>query len=69
MREHAAVNLIREQLEQGRGAGVQRLCKSVMVSYCWADTTFVLNKLALELAPLVENLWLDRLGGTLACEK
>jgi hypothetical protein len=34
-----------------------------MISYCWADTTFVLDRLCMALAPLVEDMWLDRLGG------
>ena len=36
---------------------------NVMVSYCWADTDFVLGKLAPELAVSCKSLWLDRLGG------
>jgi hypothetical protein len=61
MREHAAVDHIRTLLEN-RTSG-ERPCKRVFVSYCWADSTFVLNRLAPELAPVVESLWLDRLGG------
>ena len=34
-----------------------------MISYCWADTQFVLGKLAPALSKVVESLWLDRLGG------
>ena len=42
---------------------VARPCCKVMISYCWADTDFVLNFLAPSLARVVEGLWLDRLGG------
>jgi hypothetical protein len=59
MQEHFVADRLRELLVE---PGDRPLCK-VMLSYCWADTHFVLNKLALELAPKVQGLWLDRLGG------
>lgn len=34
----------------------------VFISYCWANTDFVLSRLAIELAPRVRGMWLDRLG-------
>lgn len=34
-----------------------------MVSYSWDDTSFVLNKLVMTLAPRCRWLWLDKLGG------
>jgi len=40
-----------------------RTCCNVMISYCWADTDFVIGKLAPELAVNCKGLWLDRLGG------
>jgi hypothetical protein len=40
-----------------------RLDLNIMVSYCWADTNFVLGRLVMELAPRVRELWVDRLGG------
>jgi len=40
-----------------------RTCPNVMISYCWADTDFVIGKLAPELAVSCKGLWLDRLGG------
>ena len=60
MREHFVVNHIRELLS---GSANSRPCVQVMISYCWADTTFVLDRLCVTLAPLVQTLWLDRLGG------
>lgn len=38
-------------------------CAVVRDSYCWENSSFVLNRLAPELAMVVEDLWLDRLGG------
>ena len=59
LREHFAVTHIRSMLETpGEKPAVK-----VMISYCWADSTFVLSKLAPQLAPSVDSLWLDRLGG------
>ena len=52
-RASAIIATIRSRLCD-RSAG-PRLGKSVMVSYCWADTAFVLNKLALELASVVDD--------------
>jgi serine/threonine protein kinase len=40
-----------------------RLDVNVMVSYCWADTNFVLGQLVMQLATRVRTIWLDRLGG------
>lgn len=60
MHEHFICNRIKELLEDP--ACDRPFCK-VMISYCWADTNFVLNRLALELAQQVQGLWLDRLGG------
>ena len=61
MREHFVVSRIRQQLLHTPGQA--RMYRRVMVSYCWADSQFVLDRLALSLAPLVEGMWLDRLGG------
>ena len=60
MREHFLVEKIRCELADPRSP---RDCPSVMISYCWADTNFVLGKLVLALAGRVKSLWLDRLGG------
>jgi len=62
LREHFAVEQIRKLLAD-RSGGPTRPAQNVMVSYCWADTGFVLSKLAPAIAPIVESLWLDRLGG------
>jgi len=61
MRKHFVVDHIKRLL--AADPGVPRPARSVMVSYCWADTAFVLHRLCLALAPLVEDMWLDRLGG------
>lgn len=61
MREHAAVDHIRALLAD-RNSG-PRTGKRVFLSYCWADSDFVLNHLAPALAAVVDELWLDRLGG------
>jgi len=61
LREHFAVDRVRELL--GDRSSGSRLCRRIMVSYCWADTNFVLSKLCMELAMVVDDLWLDRLGG------
>ena len=42
MREHFLVEKIRERLADPRSL---RDCPRVMISYCWADTNFVLGKL------------------------
>jgi len=60
MREHSAIEHIRSLL---RERDYDRPCVRVMISYSWDDSAFVLNRLAPELAPVVEDLWLDRLGG------
>jgi hypothetical protein len=60
MREHFLVEQIRQRLAD---TSTVRDCPSVMISYCWADTTFVLGKLVMALAGRVKWLWLDRLGG------
>ena len=60
MREHFLVERIREKVAD---TSTVRDCPSVMISYCWEDTTFVLGKLVMALAGRVEALWLDRLGG------
>ena len=60
MREHFLVERIREKLADPAST---RDCPSVMISYCWADTAFVLGKLVMALAGRVKGLWLDRLGG------
>ena len=59
MREHYVTQQIKELLL----ATGDRPYVKVMISYSWADTGFVLSKLALALAPIVEGIWLDRLGG------
>jgi hypothetical protein len=63
MREHFVVNQIRNLLAAPPTNGGQRVNVNVMVSYCWADSNFVLSRLTIELAPRVRELWLDRLGG------
>ena len=60
MRENFVVERIRHLLHSDTGP---RQYANVMISYCWADTNFVLSKLAIALAPKVDGLWLDRLGG------
>ena len=60
MREHFLVERIRVKLADPTPI---RDCPSVMISYCWADTPFVLGKLVVALAGRVKGLWLDRLGG------
>ena len=60
LREDFAVKRIRELLEDQK---YDRTGCNVMISYCWADTQFVLGKLAPELAVNCKGLWLDRLGG------
>jgi len=59
MHEHLTVDRLRELL----AAKSTRPGCNVMISYCWDDTSFVLDKLALELASVVTGMWLDRLGG------
>ena len=61
MREHFLVQKIRKGLADPRQ---HRDCPRVMISYCWADTNFVLGKLVMALAGRVKSLWLDRLGGS-----
>ena len=61
LREHFMVAKIRSLLPKLGDA--PREYVRVMISYCWADSQFVLGKLAPALAPLVDHLWLDRLGG------
>jgi hypothetical protein len=34
---------------------------NVVISYSWSDSSFVISRLAVELAPLVASLWFDRL--------
>lgn len=63
MREHFAVDLIKKLLSGPPSDGVSRVNANVMISYCWADTNFVLSRLAREVASRVDDLWLDRLGG------
>jgi serine/threonine protein kinase len=60
LREDFTMQRIRELLESNKG---ERDCCSVMISYCWANSDFVLGKLAPELALRCSSLWLDRLGG------
>jgi hypothetical protein len=57
------VNQIKQLLAGPPLEGTARLNVNVMVSYCWADSAFVLSRLAMELASRVRQLWLDRLGG------
>jgi serine/threonine protein kinase len=58
------VNFVVEQIKSLLAAERDdRIDVNVMISYCWADTDFVLSRLAMELAPHVKELWLDRLGG------
>ena len=61
MREHFVVQRIRELL--AANPGWFRPAARVMISYSWHNTTFVLDRLCVALAPLVEGMWLDRLGG------
>lgn len=61
MRENFVVKQIRQLLATPSGSA--RLDVNVMISYCWGDTDFVLSRLAVEVAPHVRALWLDRLGG------
>ena len=61
MREHFAVQRIMDLLAADPGG--YRPAGRVMISYCRANTTFVLDRLCMALAPLVEDMWLDRLGG------
>ena len=63
MREHFVVNQIKELLHATPPKGEKRADVNVMLSYCWKDTDFVLSRLAMELAPRIRKLWLDRLGG------
>ena len=61
MREHFAVQRIRDLLAADPGG--HRSVGRVMISYSSANTPFVLDRLCMALAPLVEGMWLDRLGG------
>lgn len=63
MREHFVVDRIKSLLVADSGGW--RPCCKIMISYCWANSTFVLDRLALALAPFVEGMWLDRLGGSM----
>eukprot|EP00041_Stephanoeca_diplocostata_P036739 m.1352541 g.1352541 ORF g.1352541 m.1352541 type:complete len:2329 (-) comp24925_c2_seq3:262-7248(-) len=79
MREHFVVDAIRAELPSAASdedspnnvsrllstpcSDTERPLKKVMISYSWTDSKFVLNRLALALAPYVEHMWLDRLGG------
>ena len=63
MRENFVVNHIKQLLKAPPTNGSARVDVNVMISYCWADSDFVLSRLAVEVAPRVRNLWLDRLGG------
>lgn len=62
MREHFVIDRIRTSLNAGLDNSPRPYCK-VFISYSWANTTFVLDRLAFSLAPVVEKMWLDRLGG------
>ena len=61
MREHFAVQRIRDLLAADPGRF--RPAGRVVISYAWPNTTFVVDRLDMALAPLVEDMWLDRLGG------
>lgn len=61
MREQFVVQYLKQRLSADLGG--YRPCRSVMISYCWHDSSWVLNQLAMWLAPLVEAMYLDRLGG------
>jgi serine/threonine protein kinase len=63
MRENFVVNQIKQLLVTPPPNGIERVDVNVMVSYSWNDTDFVLSRLAVEVAPRVRELWLDRLGG------
>lgn len=63
MRENFVVNHIRQLLTAPPADGSAREDVSVMISYCWSNSDFVLSRLAVEVAPRVRGLWLDRLGG------
>lgn len=60
LREDFAVNRLRELIKPPK---YTRNACNVMISYSWADTNFVLGKLAPELAVHCQSVWLDRLGG------
>ena len=59
MREDFVISQLKELLELSRA---DRPYQRVMVSYAWANSTFVINRLCMALAPLVRGMWLDRLG-------
>lgn len=63
MREHFVIDRIRQLLPASDQDKIGRKCGCIMVSYCWANTTFVLDRLCLALAPTCQGMWLDRLGG------
>jgi serine/threonine protein kinase len=63
MRENFVVNQIKQLLQGPPPSGEERVDAKVMVSYSWADSNFVLSRLTMALAPRVQDLWLDRLGG------
>lgn len=63
MRANFAVNEIKQLLIASPLDSSARVDVNVMISYCWGDTDFVLSRLAVEVAPRVCSLWLDRLGG------
>ena len=60
MRPDFAVDQIKALLAS---PGPERLDLNIMISYCWANTDFVLTRLAMALALRVREIWLDRLGG------
>ena len=63
MRANFAVNEIKQLLIASPLDSSARVDVNVMISYCWSDTDFVLSQLAVEVAPRVCSMWLDRLGG------
>ena len=52
MREHFVVDRIKQLLPVTDEDRASRKYGNVMISYCWANTTFVLDRLCLALAPL-----------------
>ena len=63
MRENFVVSHIKQLLLEAPTKERPRLNVNVMISYSWSDSNFVLSRLVTELAPHVQDLWLDRLGG------
>eukprot|EP00041_Stephanoeca_diplocostata_P038833 m.1559122 g.1559122 ORF g.1559122 m.1559122 type:complete len:2011 (+) comp25275_c1_seq7:178-6210(+) len=52
-----------DEIRRGLSLPTPRRYGKVMLSYAWANTEFAVRRVAVVLAPLVQGLWLDRLGG------